>query len=100
MNALNMRIIHTHDIQANWDSEKLATFIPKAGEIIVYDIDANYSYERFKIGDGLRNVKELPFTVENIVEKLFNIQDKIIYADAGRITEYNKNSDVEGGTEV
>ena len=100
MNTLNMRIIHTHDIQDNWDSENLKTFIPKAGEIIVYDIDNNHAYERFKIGDGLRNVKELPFTIDNVVEKIFNIQDKIIYADAGRITDYNTNSNVEGGTEV
>lgn len=53
------RIIQKHDIEANWN---LATdFIPKQGEIIVYDIDENYTYERFKIGDGVTNVNNLPF---------------------------------------
>ena len=56
---LKARIVHKHDTETNW---LLATgFTPKQGEIIVYDIDDTYSYERFKIGDGIRNVNELPF---------------------------------------
>ena len=58
---LKTRIIHKHEPEANW---KLATgFTPKKGEIIVYDIDENYNYERFKIGDGVTNVNDLPFKV-------------------------------------
>ena len=53
------RIIHKHDIEENWD--KATGFIPKQGEIIVYDIDDNYEYERIKIGDGETNVNNLPF---------------------------------------
>lgn len=34
------------------------------GEIIVYDIDDNYAYERMKIGDGETNVNALPFISE------------------------------------
>lgn len=90
MNTLNLRIIHTHDIQANWDSENLKTFIPKAGEIIVYDIDDNHAYERFKIGDGVKTITELPFTVDNVIESIFNISNGTIYADAGRITTYEE----------
>ena len=86
MEQLNMRIIHTHDVQANW--EKLVEFIPKAGELIVYDKDDLCSYERFKIGDGVTTLTNLPFTVDNVIENIFNIQNKIIYADAGRITDY------------
>jgi hypothetical protein len=56
---LKSRIVHKHDVEANW---KLAAgFTPLAGEIIVYDVDENYSYERFKIGDGVTNVNNLPF---------------------------------------
>lgn len=56
---LNARLVNKHDIESNWI---LATnFTPKQGEIIVYDIDENYSYERFKIGDGVQNVNALPF---------------------------------------
>lgn len=55
----NSRIVHKHDTEANWN--KATNFIPKQGEIIVYDIDSNYSYERFKIGDGVTKVTALPF---------------------------------------
>lgn len=56
---INARIIHKHDIETNW---KLATnFIPKQGEIIIYDKDSTYNYERFKIGDGTTLVSALPF---------------------------------------
>lgn len=56
---INARIIHKHDTEANWN---LATnFTPKQGEIIVYDVDDTYTYERFKIGDGVTNVTSLPF---------------------------------------
>ena len=91
MNSLNLRIIHTHDIQARWDSEELKTFIPRAGEIIVYDIDDSHDYERFKIGDGVKTITELPFTVDNLIESIFNINKGTIYADAGRITKYEES---------
>ena len=56
---INARIIHKHDTEANWN---LATnFTPKQGEIVVYDVDDTYTYERFKIGDGVINVTSLPF---------------------------------------
>ena len=57
---INSRIINKHDIEVNWN--KASTFIPQLGEIIVYDIDENYNFERFKIGDGITNVINLPFT--------------------------------------
>jgi len=57
--TLKTRIVHKHDTDANW--LKAVNFTPKQGEIIIYDIDDNYSYERFKIGDGITNVNDLPF---------------------------------------
>ena len=56
---IKSRITHKHDIEANW--LLAVNFTPKQGEIIIYDIDDNYSYERFKIGDGISNVNILPF---------------------------------------
>ena len=56
---IQSRVIHKHDIETNWI--KAVNFIPERGEIIVYDIDDNYTYERFKIGDGIQNVNNLPF---------------------------------------
>ena len=58
--TINGRIINKHDIEENW--LKAVNFTPKQGEIIIYDIDANYTYERLKIGDGTHNVNELPFS--------------------------------------
>lgn len=59
---LRVRIQQKHDTQAHWD---LATnFIPMAGEIIVYDVDPNvptYTYPRFKVGDGVTLLTNLPF---------------------------------------
>jgi hypothetical protein len=62
---LNSRIVNKHDTEAHW---LLATgFTPKQGELIVYDVDDNYNYERIKIGDGVQNVNDLPFvTVDSV----------------------------------
>ena len=60
---IKSRIIHKHDVEANW--LLAVNFTPKQGEIIIYDIDDNYTYERFKIGDGISNVNDLPFAGEN-----------------------------------
>lgn len=61
---LNTRIINKHDTEENW--LKAANFIPKAGELIVYDIDSNHNYERIKMGDGITNVNNLPFIYEPV----------------------------------
>ena len=68
---IKSRIIHKHDVESNW---LLATnFTPKQGEIIVYDVDSNYNYERLKIGDGVHNVNELPFSTDNLTADDFDI---------------------------
>ena len=56
---IKSRIQQKHDIESNW--LKATNFIPKQGEIIVYDKDTTYTYERFKIGDGATKVNDLPF---------------------------------------
>jgi len=48
-------IILKHDSAENW--KKAINFIPKLGEIIIYD-DMD---PPFKIGDGIHNVNDLPF---------------------------------------
>ena len=61
---IKARIVHKHDTEANW---KLATnFIPKQGELIVYDVDDTHTYERFKIGDGSTVASSLPFSVPKV----------------------------------
>ena len=73
------RSVQKHDIESNW---QLATnFTPKQGEIIVYDIDDNYDYERIKIGDGVQNVNDLPFYAgswNDLTDKPFGLQENTI----------------------
>ena len=64
------RLINKHDIEANWN--KATAFIPKIGEIIIYDIDENYNYERFKIGDGINTIVDIPFVTPTKVSQLEN----------------------------
>ena len=58
---LRTRMIQKHDIEVNW--EKAINFIPKKGELIVYDPDENYNYSRVKIGDGISTASELHFII-------------------------------------
>lgn len=80
---LKTRIVHKHDIESNW--KRAVNFIPKLGELIVYDIDTNYDYERFKIGDGKTLVSELPFYLEDeidaILEKMKYLADNMLDAE-------------------
>ena len=76
---IKSRIIHKHEIEAHW---LLANnFIPKQGEIIIYDVEIDkdgnvltlpdgrttpYTYQRLKIGDGITTISELPFIAGDI----------------------------------
>jgi phage-related tail fiber protein len=58
--------VHKHDTATNW--AKATNFIPKKGELIVYDtLDANGNVVadavKYKFGDGKTNVNSLPFAV-------------------------------------
>lgn len=63
-NTFNTRIQHKHDVEANW--LKATTFAPKAGELIIYDVDATHSSPRFKVGDGTTLVTNLPFSTAEL----------------------------------
>lgn len=65
---IKSRVILKHDTEAHW--QLAINFTPKQGEIIIYDIDSNHSYERIKIGDGTTNVNNLPFADANKVDKI------------------------------
>lgn len=55
---MHARFQNKIDIESNWSK---ATFAPLKGELIVYAPDENYSYPRFKVGDGVTSVPNLPF---------------------------------------
>lgn len=78
--AINGRFQQKYDYEANW--LKATNFTPMKGEIIVYLAEADingvlftdavlptgrttpYTYSREKVGDGVSNVNDLPFTVK------------------------------------
>jgi hypothetical protein len=55
---INSRVILKHAIEEDW---KKSSLVPLEGEIIIYDPDENYSYIRYKRGDGNTAVNSLPF---------------------------------------
>lgn len=75
---LSSRIVHKHDIAANWS--KAVNFVPRQGELIVYDVDADYAYERIKVGDGTTSISALPFVDDalrsTLVELINAVDDK------------------------
>ena len=65
---IQSRIQHKHDVASNW--EKATGFIPKVGEIIIYDPDENFSHARVKVGDGITNINLLEFIDNSKVDKV------------------------------
>ncbi len=61
--TLKTRVVLKHDIEANWEEAGKAAnpFVPKKGEVIIYDPDNAHTYSRQKIGDGVKNINALPF---------------------------------------
>ena len=99
---INTRIQHKHDIEANWN--KALNFIPKIGEIIVYDIDDNCNYSRFKIGDGVRTINDLEFLLDtqyilhnsNTLSQL--LEQYILNIDYNTILAFDTSEIVFGNT--
>lgn len=56
---MQSRIMQKHDTEANW--KKATNFIPKAGEIIIYDADSAHDTARIKIGNNSTKINDLPF---------------------------------------
>ena len=106
---INGRLINKHDSETNWS--KAVNFTPKKGEIIIYDKDSNYNYERMKIGDGEAFVSDLPFVNEglasedyvkslvkslnsNLALRFYCIEDVTVVTNGVSVT-YPANSNVE-----
>ena len=90
-NSYNARIQLKHDVEANW--LKATAFIPKAGELIVYDIDDNHTTQRFKVGDGVTLINNLPFSLSNDFtneekDKLANIPTAVDEVDVILFEEF------------
>lgn len=71
--TVKTRVFNKHDIETNW--AKAVNFIPKKGEIIIYDKDDNHSCPRFKVGDGETVVSSLPFTTDVLGKTVFETDE-------------------------
>ena len=84
--VLHARTVQIHDVEANWN--RAVSFVPRRGEIVIYDVDKTHNVERFKIGDGTTTVVNLPFIIESSIQDFFKSTSDVIYIDSGRITDY------------
>ena len=66
---INSRLQQKHDIEANWN--KAVNFIPLLGELILYDPDETCSCTRFKVGDGIKVAKDLPFVMIDAMQVIY-----------------------------
>lgn len=64
--TLKTRIVNKHDVESNWT--KAVNFIPKQGEIIIYDGDDTHTLPRLKVGDGETVVSSLPFATIEVID--------------------------------
>lgn len=69
----NLKSVPFHATEAEWLD---INYIPKTAELVIYDTDENCNYFRFKVGNGVNLVHELPFEllpkaeVESLVNSL------------------------------
>ena len=89
--TLNTRVIQKHDTEANWI--KATSFIPKKGEIIIYDADSTHTIPRFKIGDGTTVVSSLSFCDAELQTAINTLETK---SDASaKLTQSKTYTDTE-----
>lgn len=109
--TVNTRIQLKSDTEAHWNQSALiqdggtkttgTTFVPLAGELIIYSPDNDSpAYSRLKVGDGIHSVPQLPFIdaetisgidINNIIAK--KVQHKLTFG-AGGIYQYDGSADV------
>ena len=66
--TIHSRIQLKIDTEANWNIH--ASFVPYAGETILYAADATHPYTRLKVGDGSTTIANLPFINSGSAEKV------------------------------
>jgi len=59
-NTVKTRIQLKNDTEANWN--KAVLFVPLRGELIIYSTDETHPFCRFKVGDGVTPITQLPFS--------------------------------------
>lgn len=82
---MKARISNLHKTESEW--KKLPSFVPEAGELIIYDPDEFYKYARIKIGDGASTLQELDFLIRSATTDILSEYKYSEIIDAGRITD-------------
>lgn len=70
----NVKSVPFHATEAEWSA---IDYVPKVGEMIVYDKDESYDYPRFKTGDGVLQARLLPFSLATITETQVYVNNQI-----------------------
>lgn len=73
-NKVKARQCQKHDTEESWQKAGENGFVPLKAEFIVYDAD-NEKSPRFKIGDGVTNINDLPFAGEGSTSGSISITD-------------------------
>ena len=88
----DIKSIPYHKTAEDWEA---SNYIPQVAEIVIYDTDSNNDTPRFKMGDGSKKVKELPF-VDTKIANL--ITDKLNHTFVFNEGTANGNYSIAGGT--
>ena len=96
---IKTRVIQKHAQKSAWENTQ-DKFVPLEGELIVFDKDSTTLYPRLKIGDGKRNVNELPFITAGAAEKLLTARKiTLLGSITGNIT-FDGSSDLNITTDL
>lgn len=86
---LKTRVVNKHDTETNWN--KATNFIPKAGEVIIYDPDTSHTKHRLKIGDGTTAVNDLSFITDEVLVTSINGKTGNVVLNADNIPMASTN---------
>lgn len=53
------KVAHKHETETDW---LLSSYVPDAGELVIYNKDDRHPFPRIKAGDGENTVRDLPFS--------------------------------------
>ena len=96
---IKTRIIQKHAQSNVWEGTN-DLFIPLEGELVVYDKDNSTDYPRLKIGDGSKNINQLPFITAGTAEKLKDVRKITLIGAIGGNVSFDGSSDVTINTQL
>ena len=83
---MKARLSLLHKTETEWN--ELPNFVPFSGEVIIFEQDAEHSYVRLKIGNGITLLKDLPFFIDSAIADHIKNTRLNEFIDAGRVTDY------------